>query len=388
MDCAGGHLRGSCSGPATLRCGACGAIRYCSRKHQKAHWDEHALVCSRMAHQMQLAPVLYDFPFAYTHHTTRLIETQETSLCLLLESWDVHGEGLWAASCGCFQLATSQRSRGKDVDWRLPTDFCPCKAPEGSPAQHLQSWEEYYNWRGISFESPAALILTWPLSLYHAVCLAQSQTICSRPRETLLIHYLGPEKELEQLPAFVELLALLPAVEIHIDFVGPAVSKSADRETHTFSAFAHCSDLECACKKKGMDSNPKGLVTTRLWRGFYHDRHAELGRNPDLIFAANAGIAAFPSWHPTLELIVSLNVPALFTDYCEEAAVLATETIHHVIRGKHPDLEFPVQVNPFRQPLSPTNKDLDLPTFSNAFVFGIHGPSNARMSQETLPNPP
>jgi hypothetical protein len=72
-------------------------------------------------------------------------------------------------------------------------------------------------------------------------------------------------------------------------------------------------------------------------------------------------------------LIESLDVPALFTDYCEEAAVLAVETI---TRGSHRSLAFPVQVNPFRQPLSPSHKDLDLPTFSNAFIFGICGAPN------------
>lgn len=33
----------------------------------------------------------------------------------------------------------------------------------------------------------------------------------------------GPERELDQLPVFGELLALLPSKNIHIEFVGPAV---------------------------------------------------------------------------------------------------------------------------------------------------------------------
>jgi hypothetical protein len=35
MECAGAHLlRGACIGPAVIRCGSCGALYYCSQKHQ------------------------------------------------------------------------------------------------------------------------------------------------------------------------------------------------------------------------------------------------------------------------------------------------------------------------------------------------------------------
>ena len=376
MECAGSHLRGLCAGPATLRCGSCGAVRYCSRKHQKAHWGEHAPVCSRMAEQMQRAPVLYDFPFFFAHQTTCSLEADETTICLLLQSWGLHTESLWRAACDCFQPAVSPGATEELSDWNLPASSCPCKAPEHSSAGHFQNWKEYYNWRGLPFHSPVALILHWPLSVYHAFWLSQLQTVKSDPRQILHIHYLGPHRELDQLPVFAELLALLPLVEIHIDFVGPAVPESRDGEGLVFSTFAGCADLDCTCKKR--DSVLNTSVTMTLWRGLYHDRHPELGKTPpDLIFAANAGIAAFPSWHPSIELIESLNVPALFTDYCEEAAVLGVQTIQYVTQRNHPGLAFPVQVNPFRQPLSLSKKDLDLPTFSNAFIFGFNGAFNA-----------
>ncbi|KAG0611898.1 hypothetical protein M758_7G174300 [Ceratodon purpureus] len=373
MECAGSHMRGrgACAGPATLRCGSCGAVRYCSRTHQKAHWGEHARVCARMADQMQRAPQLYDFPFSFAPHSTRSLEAGETTLCCLLQSWGVHGEGVWVASCDCQPPASPDT-----VGWNLPASSCPCTAPDFSAAAgQLQSWEEYYNWRGIPFHSPVALVLHWPLSLYHALWLSPILTLNLKPREALCIHYLGPERELDQLAVFAELLALLPSLEIHIEFVGPAVPEARDGECLVFSTFARCADVQCTCKKR--DSVSKGSVTTRLWRGLYHDRYLELGRvPPDLIFGANAGIAAFPSWHPSIELIESLDVPALFTDYCEEAAVLAVQTIQNGVQGNHPSLAFPVQVNPFRQPLSPRDKVLDLPTFSNAFIFGFYGASS------------
>lgn len=324
-----------------------------------------------MAVQMQRAPELYDFPFSFAHQTTRLLEAEESTNCSLLESWGFHGAGLWKASCDCFQIA--EGASQANGDWNLPASSCPCRPPKDSPASALQSWEEFYNWRGLPFDSPVALILHWPLSLYHAICISQSQI---RNPKSLRVHYLGPERELAQLPAFVELLALFPGTALHIDFVGPAVPVFRDGESLEFSTFCRCSDVDCACKNSDSVLS-RGSVTMSLWRGLYHDRHAELGAPPDLIFAANAGLAAFSSWHPTLRLIESLNVPALFTDYCEEAAVMAVQTIQYLSLGRHSGLAIPVHVNPYRQPLSSSHSDLDLPTFSNGFIFRMNGPANA-----------
>lgn len=390
MECAGSHLPGYCKGPATLRCGSCGAVRYCSPQHQKRHWNEHSQLCARMAMQMQRAPELYDFPFTFALQTTRLHDSQETTTyCSLLQSWGLHSAGLWKASCDCYQISqvpTQQRTQElENPNWSLPARSCPCKPPKNAPQFQLQSWEDYYKWRDIPFDSPVALLLHWPLSLSHAICVSEfrirnpnpnpnPKCLETRNPNSLRVHYLGPERELDQLPVFAELLALFPGVSIHIDFVGPGVPPFRDGESLEFSSFCRCSDNGCVCKKKESFLCKRG-VTVQLWRGLYHDRYAELGDSPDLVFGANAGIAAFSSWHPSLRLIETLDVPVFFTDYCEEAAVMAMETIQSVCSGRRQQraLAFPVQVNPFRQPLCPGNMDLDLPTFSNAFIFGIRG---------------
>ena len=57
----------------------------------------------------------------------------------------------------------------------------------------------------------------------------------------------------------------------------------------------------------------------------------------------------------------------MFTDFCEEAAVRGQAMLQHL--GAR-DL-LPITVNPFRSPLSCTGDDNRLPSYSNAFLFGL-----------------
>ena len=43
-----------------------------------------------------------------------------------------------------------------------------------------------------------------------------------------------------------------------------------------------------------------------------------------------------------------------------------------------------VQVNPFRQPLTPSNKVLDLPMCSNAFIFGMNWRNNLNFTVHSV----
>ncbi|MFS8020628.1 hypothetical protein Hanom_Chr16g01417821 [Helianthus anomalus] len=87
----------------------------------------------------------------------------------------------------------------------------------------MESWSDYYEWRGIPLDSPVALLLHWPLTIYQAIQLAFAKQSIIETTDELCIHYLGPERELYQTAVFGELHSLLPGVQLHIDFVGPAV---------------------------------------------------------------------------------------------------------------------------------------------------------------------
>ncbi|OEL24912.1 hypothetical protein BAE44_0014069 [Dichanthelium oligosanthes] len=94
-------------------------------------------------------------------------------------------------------------------------------------------------------------------------------------------------------------------------------------------------------------------VVLASWEDYYQWRSLPLhspvavllhwDSNPHLIVAPNAGVAAYPSWMPTIpaigftywcllsfvfisfkEIIRQTGIPAMFTDFCEEAAHLAS----------------------------------------------------------------
>ena len=76
----------------------------------------------------------------------------------------------------------------------------------------FKSWEDYYKLRGISSESPIALLCTFPLTVYHALERYGSVpiTVAKMLKRPLRIHLVGVEKELNFLDLFKEIGFLLP----------------------------------------------------------------------------------------------------------------------------------------------------------------------------------
>lgn len=133
-------------------------------------------------------------------------------------------------------------------------------------------------------------------------------------------------------------------------------------------------DCECKvsdeCISKRMMADRSSKVTLQLHVGYYHNLSRDLFKDysPHLIIAPNAGLAAYMSWLPTIKLITKSKIPAVFSDYCEEAAHLASSCMS-TIASCPPTI--PIQLNPFRQPLVVEDSALFLPCYSNCFVFGM-----------------
>jgi hypothetical protein len=195
--------------------------------------------------------------------------------------------------------------------------------------------------------------------------------------DELRIHYLGPQKELGQLGVFAELQALFPGLRIYVDLIGPDVPQHMDGEMISLCRYSPCMGKECECKNssKILNSGSKpalvSAVSLQLRRGFYHDRYNDITKDsfpPHIVIAPNAGIAAYPSWLPTIELIKEIQVPAVFSDYCEEACHLAACCIK-TITGQ--PLSSPIELNPFRQPMAVEESTLFIPCYSNCFIFAM-----------------
>ncbi|PAN13933.1 hypothetical protein GQ55_2G361900 [Panicum hallii var. hallii] len=372
MECAAKGLAAEpcAGGVADRRCGSCGAVAYCSRAHQIIHWRVHKEECERFAEQMRRVNLLSQFPFTFLEPPA-LNHEFPSARCFFLQMFKLHQKGLWKSECICGSDVASAKDLSIAAEWNLQSSLCPCTEPENPVPAVLASWEDYYQWRSLPLHSPVAVLLHWPLTLYHCLQLYRLQTSKYDGQDTLCIHYLGPEKELLQLATFGELRALFPGVQIHIELVGPEVPKSRDGEVVNISRYARCSDESCCCKSSiGSEDSSCTAVRLKLWKGFYHERCSDIMKdsNPHLIVAPNAGVAAYPSWMPTIEIIRQTGIPAIFTDFCEEAAYLASCCISS-ITGQ--PLKIPIQVNPFRQPVAADNSALYLPCYSNCFIFGM-----------------
>ncbi|KAL4185240.1 hypothetical protein AMTRI_Chr10g4900 [Amborella trichopoda] len=375
VECAARGTGTPCVGPATRRCGLCGAVSYCSPSHQIAHWGHHKEECGRLEQQMRDMDTLNDFPFTFSTEATFQVFAKEVTRCSFLKKRGLHQTGLWKSECSCATSPASLDYSWRMDNWDLPSAMCPCTEPQHTLSSILSSWESYYKWRCLPLHSPVSFLLHLPLSMFYGIQLLGMGRAVSRMDDKLRIHYLGPEKELSQISVFGELRALFPNIQIHIDLIGPSIPRSRDGEQLVLDNYIRCSDMDCSCKlsmstaENACNTN-YSIVSLQLWKGLYHDRFKDITKEsfPNYITAPNAGVAAYPGWVPTIELIKEIKVPAIFSDYCEEAANLAASCITSIFDAP---LSLPIQLNPFRQPFVVEDGPLHLPCYSNCFLFGM-----------------
>ncbi|CAN8235843.1 unnamed protein product [Cochlearia groenlandica] len=378
MECAARGFGTRCVGPSTRICGSCGAVAYCSVSHQTLHWSYHKEECERFEEQMRRVDLLNDFTFTFTEEATIQISQKRERRCSFLGKRKLHHTGMWMYECSCGASPFFFSYSFKNDGWHLPSSSSPpCCRPISPLKNQLCSWADYYAWRRIPLDSPVALLLHWPLTIYHAIQAIGMGNLAPPISNELRIHYLGPQKELGQLGVFAELQALFPRLRISVELIGPDVPQQMDGETISLCGYPPCMEHECECKYSSKIHSPGNEsawslgVSLQLHRGFYHDRYSDITKDsgpPHIVIAPNAGIPAYPSWIPTIELIKEIKVPAVFSDYCEEACHLASCCIETITRQP---LSLPIGLNPFRQPMAVEETPLLIPCYSNCFIFGM-----------------
>lgn len=220
----------------------------------------------------------------------------------------------------------------------------------------IRSWTEYFHLRGISQgESVAPLLLTYPLTLYYAIVeYAQVPCIVARMlRRPLRIHIVGIEKELNFLDLFQEVAFLLPqdmpldlCFIVRDDMLPPMVRSSVDKRRYSIRL-------------------GDGTTRIRIFTGTYGgslDPDFDLGGAPDVVFAFNAGLYAYESWRSVIEYLDKKGFPAIFTDYNEFSGLNCSSL------GKAKCRES-LCINPFRQPRSMPVYSMNLPQFTNGFIY-------------------
>ena len=173
-------------------------------------------------------------------------------------------------------------------------------------------------------------------------------------------------------PLFECMLALFPKTDICIHMVGTSVSPNIPMEQSSV-----------LIRSAGNESS----ILLTLTAGLYGAQHIEgtafqlppdmpeemknelnFGQGkPDILIALNAGLVAHDEWGAILSCIGKSGVKFLVTEQIEQMCLAATSILPDI--GLKTIVE--TQPNPFRQPVYGFKKDINLPTWSNAFIFGI-----------------
>lgn len=338
-------------GEQSLCCGRCDAVVYCSSICQKQHWKEtHKTMCGlykvMMEREEELAMKIFMFPCSIDQP------------CNWLESLGIHQKGMWRRKCSCYSHCPFGLLPVKDGLWDswggLDDEEYPCDSP--FPNHHrdgisnpilLSGWSEYYNLRSLPLSSPVSDILAHPLTIYYILTALNiiSKNLLLKGKEVIL-HYLGPEGELDWMPAFAELGHLLNGLgNIQIMMVGPQVPTNLS----------------------GTTSGISSRVRVNLVRGVYQEEATYLP-SPHIVVALNCGLESCASWGGALDLIKSMDVPAFFTEQSEISCANAKQ----VLRSAGLHITHPVTPNPFRSPVRNHGPSSNLPSYSNGFVFGVN----------------
>lgn len=212
----------------------------------------------------------------------------------------------------------------------------------------ISGWEDYYRGHKLDFDSPVALLLdgalttVWAARRYQALFLEKCDT--NRPLESLNVLVLGASLvEVMLWPTFLELGYFAKFAEINLWLVGPEVPQWAhNRSVRVQLPLGKRDRSECS---EGLHSK-EGHLTVHCIRGLCHECTPEGFLNewrPHVVMGLNAGLAAYKSWVPTLQLLhircedSGRQQPPMvccFSDFNEEAVERSLQLCRAVLDKK------------------------------------------------------
>jgi hypothetical protein len=225
----------------------------------------------------------------------------------------------------------------------------------------LKSWQDYYQLREIPSTSPVALLCTYPLTIYHAIVQYGEVpvTVARMLTRPLRLHVVGVEKEMNFMDLFQEVGYLLPEdLQVELVFV-----------VRQDMLPSHCNGDSQFLLEIEMTTN----LTMRLVSGTYGvqssspcslDPNFDVGSGPpDMVIGLNAGLYAYESWRSVVDYLYhNTGVVGIFTDYNEYSGMNCASLGGAASRES-------LTVNPFRQPLALPVYSMNLPQFSNGFMY-------------------
>ena len=225
-----------CRQPCNVTCPDCRGCYFCPppRTCRITCWS-HDCVCSTWKVYTERRSLLKEFPFDSWHLQllTRENELSEEPCRQFLEDhlgltfgesswWRTETDG-WSGGQSASAIMVDPSVRLSYKDGFAPVaDLPPERRPSldeiaGFPVNEvgltqISSWEDYYRARNISLSSPVAVLLTFPLTVYHAIATFGHVpvTVARMLKRPMRLHLVGVEKELNFLDIFQEVGYLLP----------------------------------------------------------------------------------------------------------------------------------------------------------------------------------
>ncbi|KAF9040178.1 hypothetical protein BDZ89DRAFT_1060578 [Hymenopellis radicata] len=422
-------------------CAACKAIIYCSKECSERDWNlgtalkklgTHKEFCpinkSHMARHGETQAILTQFPWGRLETDGTFNDYVARGRFDVLGGSDYgfwsHRGGLVPHNFGTEELktlvenetyariltpffATFDHLDGKDLfkedhlsdvdGWKLETRLIAyrqfpsaSKRPQIVTEFHrrISNWESWYEWRGLSKESPAALLMSFPLSAYWLVthCLQLTRASVGRPekRVPLHLHVIGAEVELNYLPLFSELALLLPYHDIKLVLFGPSVEKLvaiakkshrpslAGKSSSSAPVFAYEAPKECGSGRIEIFLHG----ASSLWGPEMLSAANEYGGRPDGAIALNAGLGAHRTWVPVIQSIHRAVMPFAITEYTEHSCGIQRATFPQIVRQIYaqPMKEYPIELNPFQRPGQRGVPCFRLPNIVNGFTMVVCKP--------------
>jgi hypothetical protein len=219
-------------------CARCRAVRYCGRACQTADWPAHRLLCSALAQDMRL-PAEQKTPWPSVYQLAKQHQFDWTSFAQAAQLPDT-----WTAARILDGADASQIGPAFDVDPQrcdpilarlLPLD-AELAADSGfrDTPKAITGWRDLYRAKSLPSDSPLALILYRPLTLFHIltrVCAVRPSTVSSfdqqwQPLSTaqgayLCIHWANTTAAHAAIaPLYALLTVLFPGVTLDIFLIG------------------------------------------------------------------------------------------------------------------------------------------------------------------------
>ncbi|XP_004716179.1 zinc finger MYND domain-containing protein 15 [Echinops telfairi] len=389
-------------------CPQCSAVLYCGEACLLADWRRcpddvsHRFWCPRLAAFMDRAGELATLPFTYTAEVTSETFNKEAFLAsrgLTRGYWTqlsmlIPGPGMPSHPRG--NTPSLSLLLNGDPYQLLQGDgpnLMPAVPPE-PPRSLFGSWQDYYTWRGLSLDSPMAVLLTYPLTVYYVITHLVPQSFPElniQNKQSLKIHVVEAGQEFDLVMVFWELLVLLPHVALELQFVGDDLAPENDQQHYTLqrdgpevsvrNGSGLSARLGSGTKEKGVRRDLQIKVSARPY-------HLLQGPKPDLVIGFNSGFGLKDTWLSSLPRLQSLRVPAFFTESSEYGCVMDDQTMAVATGGG----TSPPQPNPFRSPFRLRAADNCMPWYCNAFIFHLvykptHG-SGARPAPGPAPRAP